>query len=293
VSCAEQWEAIAAHIRGLVRAGELHARYLGVRDSDSFGRGRGLSAQTKRIVATLRDYRGSFDSLPIQVAACIDAFLADAGAVIEGQLGKSLDEHALWHGLVLLSALEAEVSYLLSDTQELLRSRSELAFMHLQRLVVVDDDVRKKWGAAFESGELRCEQLGGVHLLWHGIWAFKVDASGARTDLVFSEPLGSTTPRAALGLVLTEWKTAEAHNAAQRFDEARRQADLYTRGPLASTELTAYRYAIVVSREEVEVPEDIYTDGTIYRHVNVAVAPQRPSRHAKRAAQASRPRARR
>jgi hypothetical protein len=292
MSFTDQWKAISAHIRGLARAGEFHASFLAVRFTDNFGRGSRLGAQAKRIVAALRDFRGSFDGLPVQVADCIDAFLADAGAVIEFQQDQSPDEYALWHGLVLLSALEAEVSYLLSDTQELLRSRSELAFTHLQRLLVVDGGARKKWEAAFEVGELRCEQLGGVHLLWHGIWPFKVDAAGARTDLVFPEPLDLTAARGALGLVLTEWKTAGDGNAAQRFDEARRQADLYKRGPLAGTELTAYRYAIVVSREEVDVPEDINSDGTIYRHVNIAVAPRRPSRQARRAAWASQSRAR-
>jgi hypothetical protein len=284
---AEQWQAIAAHIRGLARAGELHARYLGVRDSDSFGRGQRLSAQAKRIVTTIRDYRGSSDTLPIAIARCIDALLADAGGVIEGQQGKSLEEHALWHGLVLLSALEAEVSYLLSDTQELLRSRSELAFTHLQRLLVVDDDVRKKWWMALEAGELRCEQLGSAHLLWHGIWAFKINAAGARTDLVFPEPLDVSMSRSALGLVLTEWKVADAKSAAQQFGIARDQGNLYARGPLASTELRAYRYAVVVSQEGVEVPYDVRVGSTVWRHINIAVAPQRPSRAARRTTQAS------
>jgi hypothetical protein len=35
---------------------------------------------------------------------------------------------------------------------------------------------------------LACEKLAGVHLLLHGIWAFKVHAAGERTDLVFPQP---------------------------------------------------------------------------------------------------------
>src|ERR1700722_9028346 len=37
------------------------------------------------------------------------------------------------------------------------------------------------------AGSVACERLGAVHLLWHGIFAFKVDGSGARTDLIAPE----------------------------------------------------------------------------------------------------------
>jgi hypothetical protein len=42
--------------------------------------------------------------------------------------------------------------------------------MHLQRLIVVDEDYRKKWQTAFDAGEARCEKHRGVHLLWHWVW---------------------------------------------------------------------------------------------------------------------------
>ena len=59
----------------------------------------------------------------------------------------------------------------------MLRARSERAFLHLRRLLAVDRDVRAKWKAAYEGkqGEVACEALGAVHLLSHGIYAFKVD----------------------------------------------------------------------------------------------------------------------
>ena len=120
-----------------------------------------------------------------------------------------------------------------------------------------------------------------MHLLLHGIWAFKVDAAGARTDLVFQEPAGDLTAaqRYADGLVLTEWKKAtEDSQSGQRFDEARLQARRYAQGALAATELTGYRYAVVVSRLQAEIPEDVRDGGIIYRHINVAVAPRVPSR---------------
>jgi hypothetical protein len=117
--------------------------------------------------------------------------------------------------------------------------------------------------------------------LQHGIWAFKVDAAGARTDLVFQEP-SEPLPEAARyvdGLVLTEWKKASLEDEAdRRFEEARLQARRYAAGALAGIELAGYRYAVVVSRNEVAVPDDLREDGVVYRHVNIQVDPRTPSR---------------
>jgi len=122
---------------------------------------------------------------------------------------------------------------------------------------------------------------GAVHLLLHGIWAFKVDSAGARTDLVFEEPAGDVAAiqRYADGLVLTEWKKAskDSHST-KRFTEARLQARKYAQGLLTATELAGYRYAVVVSHSQVETPEDVTEGGVVYRHVNVAVDPRTPSR---------------
>src|SRR5258707_13086277 len=68
---------------------------------------------------------------------------------------------------------KGNLSFILSDTQEVLRSRADRAFEHLQRMIVADSDYKAKWQAAFDRGEEACEQLGAVHLLLHGIWAFK------------------------------------------------------------------------------------------------------------------------
>jgi hypothetical protein len=118
-------------------------------------------------------------------------------------------------------------------------------------------------------------------LLWHGIFASKVDAHGARTDLVSPEPIeASVTQRGIEGLVLTEWKVADERNAASRFDEARNQAELYQQGPLIGSELTGYRYAIAVSLTDLPkgvVPDDMVIRDVVYRHINIAIAPRRPS----------------
>jgi hypothetical protein len=151
----------------------------------------------------------------------------------------------------------------------------------LQRSIVVDESVQQRWTNAFKSGEPECEKLGAVHLLGHGIWAFKVNATGGRTDLVFQEPLAdlANAVRSSDGLVLTEWKRHRTGQSAARcFEQARSQSKSYASGVLAGTELTHVRYAIVVSEEDVELPADVLDGGVTYRHINVAVNPRVPSR---------------
>jgi len=265
-----------------MEAGHLHAQYLAVRSSDSYGRGKRLREQGERILAALGAFRDSFHQvLPPPALTAIDDFVARTGTMIHDTSGTAdSTQERVWAALVLLVAFETEMSFLLSDVQESIRSRSERAFSHLQRSIVVDDELRAKWQKAFEQGEVACEKLGAVHLLLHGIWAFKVDAAGARTDLVFQEPAGDfvAAQRYADGLVLTEWKKAvKESESSQRFHEARLQARRYAQGPLGATELSGYRYTVVVSRRQVATPEDLREGEIVYRHVNVAVDPRTPS----------------
>ena len=199
-----------ADIRGLMQAGELHARFLGIRSSDSYGRARKLREHCERVLSALDTYRSTYkDSLPPAASAGINSFIDTHGALIRDTSGTadSVDER-VWAALVLLGGFESEVSFILADQQEVIRARSERAFAHLQRSIVADPDFREKWLKAFKDGEVACEKLGGVHLLVHGIFAFKVTAEGERTDLVFQDIAGDLADeqRYADGIVLTEWK---------------------------------------------------------------------------------------
>jgi hypothetical protein len=161
-----------------------------------------------------------------------------------------------------------------------MRARSERAFAHLQRSIVADTAFREKWQSAFKEGEVACERLGGAHLLLHGIYAFKINAEGERTDLVFRDLAGDLADeqRYADGLVLTEWKVAVSDvEAAKQFVAARTQAGRYAKGALGGSELAGYRYLIVVSNEPVQIRADITEDAVVYRHVNIAVQPRTPS----------------
>ncbi len=281
MSYVEQWNAIAARIRSLHGVADLYAQFLIAGEEDGHGISRHLRDQSLSILETLRNFYQSFHPrLPPNAKACLERF-------VRGQPADILSEN-FWFkmdGPVLLTALEAEMAFFLADVQEAIRARSERAFLHLQRLLVVDAELRDRWKAAFNktrAGEVSCEQLGAVHLLWHGIFAFKVDAHGARTDLVFSEPVdvSATAQRGIEGLVLTEWKLVDAGDALSRFEEARDQAALYRQSALVDTELTSYRYAVAVSLTDLPkgaVPEDKDIGGVVYRHINIAIEPRPPS----------------
>ena len=89
--------------------------------------------------------------------------------------------------------------------------------------------------------------------------------------------------RYADGLILTEWKVARTDDRSHaKFAEARAQAKLYTQGVLAGVELTTVRYAVVVSSQRVEEPADMQDGTVVYRHINVAVDPETPSKASRR-----------
>jgi hypothetical protein len=228
----DQWKPLASRIRGLMRAGQLHADYLAVRSSDSFGRAKRLREQSASVLTALEAFRDRYQrSLPPAALTALVDFVSQNSSLIRNTIDSpDLREESAWAALVMLASLEAELSFLLSDVQQSIRSRSERAFAHLQRSIVADPDARTKWQTAIKEGEVACEKLGMVHLLLHGIWAFKVNAIGERTDLVFEEPahdFGAEDDYAD-GLVLTEWKVARAYNRAEdRFQEARSQARQY------------------------------------------------------------------
>jgi hypothetical protein len=286
VSYVEQWRALAARIRGLARAGELYAQLKADRKDDPDGINGNLYKHCDSVLKTLKEFCRTFEAvLPLEARECLKAFLDEGGDKLIKN-ASSNKTRASRAGLVLLCAFESEMSYHLSNRQELLRARSERAFLHLQRLLAVDKELRVKWKAAFEAerkGELSCEKLGAVHLLWHGILAFKIDSIGARTDLVFDEPLEETQEQRGIeGLVLTEWKIAEPRNGQECFDIARKQVQAYALGPLAGSELTGYRYAVAVSLTDLpHVPDDLSVGGVIFRHINIVIEPKDPSKRAR------------
>jgi len=140
---------------------------------------------------------------------------------------------------------------------------------------------------AFGEGETSCEQLGGVHLLLHGIWAFKVSAAGERTDLVLGTRLvvDRDVMASAHGLVLTEWKLVrEGDCPEKKKGEAMHQARQYSQGSVAGFELESERYLVLVAKQEFTIPTDEIEGEKKYKVVPLVLDKSVPSISAKTAA---------
>lgn len=191
---------------------------------------------------------------------------------------------------VKVIALGHEIDFHLSDTEQGLRSMTELAFNHLQRQIETDAEIRGKWYEAWSERETACERLGSAHLLWHGIYAFKVNAAGQQTDLVYNEPARSAFAAGAHGIVLTEWKVLRAGDDPETvFARARVQAERYEIGALGGVELRRCRYLVLVSQRQVTDLPKWQVEGIEYRGINISVSPRTPSAHAASIAATTKP----
>ncbi len=283
------WNSIAATLEGIERTAAIYAAFLGnssqkaMPGADDLLLSGCLSAW--EAIARFREAFGH--SVPAAAREVIERFATEHDSRLAAVRNNS-DFVPKRVFVMQLMILAAEVSHAMSDQSEQIRSAAELALRHLQQLIVVDDDVGRKWRKAFaDSGETGCERLGGVHLLWHGIQAFKAHADGGRTDLVFAEPITTADESGVQGLVLTEWKKGTAADAAKQWGAARRQAGLYAAGALGGVELRRYRFAVLVSEKAVTPPVDVVEGEVTYRHVNIAVDPDTPAKAAAKAGRAA------
>jgi hypothetical protein len=188
----------------------------------------------------------------------------------------------------ILASFRSEFDHLFADCESIIRNRAALAFLHLQRSLVVDPGLRNKWEDAFaeKTGELSCERLGAVHLLSHGVYAFKTDAIGERTDLILGNRLVVDDDIAAgtSGLVLTEWKLVRDADKpeAQRII-AKKQASRYSEGPLAGFELSSERYLVLVGQKEFTVTPHERDGAILYKSIPIVLNREVPSKAASRA----------
>ena len=209
-----EWLALRARIQGLLAAGTFFYSALQHSSADDQGvRKKILLRNAQNIFSSLNDYLISYKSaFPEDALTSLERFL-DQPEVKNFNFNPSSGQvrgHVQF-ALTSLAAFQSEFSYVISDTQALALRITERAFLHLQRSIIADDDVRKKWLSAFDYGETKCEKLGALHLLSHGVWAFKAHGEKGRTDLILSEPLpdSSIIEKTSTALVLTEWKVVK------------------------------------------------------------------------------------
>ena len=280
-----EWQAISDRIDGLIQASTILQSLSQMYGGDEGAIRKDIAPHARAIYHLINKYsQNKQNRLPKNVADILDSFIKERSAQFgEISISGQGELQFLKRTIPALASVRAEVNYLLSDTQAVVTRMTERAFLHLQRSIIVDKDIKDKWVAAFEAGETECEKLGAVHLLLHGIWAFKANTPEERTDLVLGEPLTNLDKVAATAeaLVLTEWKMVrnanDLHNMAGL---AYQQASRYVRSTLAGFELADYRYLVFVSEKDMvkNLPLDKSDEnGITYRHINIAVNPESPS----------------
>ena len=276
-----EWKSLSDQILGLLEAGQIYFQAKSIRSDDPYRVAeKQLMPQAREIFQTLTKFNSQYKStLPSQAAWCIQEFL---NKFYQHFYEEKIDAQAsIEFSLTALASFRSQFSYHLSDQSSVAKHLSERAFTHLKRTIVADPDERQKWRNAFKEGETACEKLGASRLLLHGIWAFKVNAQGERTDLVFGEPIKdlSEIERTSEALVLTEWKKVKSvAETNSKLAQAKVQAARYAAGSLAGLELADYRFLVAVSERELPMPEDDEEGGIKYRKINIVVNPQPPSK---------------
>jgi len=191
---------------------------------------------------------------------------------------------------IVLAAMRIPLDKAARSNEGPRRRLVDRAFLHLNRTLAVDGDVRARWRKAFNANEAKCEQLGGLHLLSHGIYGFKADAGSGRTDLILGDKLMvNEDVRAAEAMVLTEWKLArEGDSPESKCTEARTQAAIYTTSELGGFELRRHRYIVIVSEKQCTLLPSETDREVTYHYVNIAIEPRAPSEESRRSRRRSR-----
>lgn len=162
-----------------------------------------LLPQATAIVKSIVDLSTNYSAtIPTEVIEAIQKFTKGNRTLFSGNGIPAV------HGISsILPAFAAEISYIASNNNQIVKSRVFRSFTHLNRQIVTDAECKEKWRKAFVAGETACERMGAVHLLAAGIWAFKAHSEGERTDLVLSGTIDTKdVAKTDSALVLTEWK---------------------------------------------------------------------------------------
>lgn len=270
------WRALSDRSEMLFAAARFLAETLKINDTSS-NEIEHLLSELKSFRGDLAEFRSTWQSsLPSGAASSLDAYLA---LLVSGRnVGNPSMALRQFSDMQVFTA---RFEYFIRDNEIEARNLTDLAFEHLRRLIVVDPEIRKKWTASYKKGEVACEKLGAVHLLSHGIWAFKIVGAAAATDLVYREPIaksGEILRRTAKALVLTEWKVVkDIKQTEKKAEEARKQTVQYAAGVLGDLELNQTRFVILVGEKSNEAPQDLFDNGITYRHIWIPIKPATPS----------------
>lgn len=283
MSWVSEWQAISNRINGLKEAVQYFIQYQQPDGKDTLGKV--LLPQVVAIYYLVDQFQETYKaSISPSAQKCISNYVTQDKDIIQEEATQYNGISRLKHLFTSLISFQSELTFHFSDTQFVIRRITERAFVHLQRLIIVDEAIRNKWENGFKL-ETECEKLGATHLLLHGIWAFKAHAGKGRTDLVLGEPVNlNQVEETSEGLVLTEWKLVKDANDVQNVASvAYNQAKNYSGGVLAGIELRNYRYLVLVSEKQITtIPDDIVEGEVTYKYKNIAISPDVPSTAAKK-----------
>lgn len=271
----DSWKSIRASIIGLKEM--LSVALMGHKDLN-------VLPEVDSIITSIRDRVQEFENLYRQQlpSQCLDTIRN----FLEPKTGRSgiFNQDLMVIRFAPVMTFMLEMDALLSDIEQPIKTRTDRAFLHLQNSILVSEHIREEWMLAFNVDETACEKLGAVHLLSHGIYAFKADGARGRTDLVLNNPVDDElASRVAEGLVLTEWKKVSSADASDKASEARKQTLLYVASTIQSLELKSLRYVVLVSERKLSVDfPDQSEGGVTFRHINLVVNPDTPSVTARR-----------
>ena len=202
----EEWRAISARIEGFVDASRIFFSSVPVQGSDFHGVSNAslipnAKALKTRINQFLTSYSNVLPSLSIDVSKpFMRNFNPESYSGIPGVQAAA----------IFLAEFRSEFELSISGSAEYAKGLVERAFIHLNRTIIVDENFRKKWIEGFEKGETAVENLGAIHLLSHGIWAFKANSIGERTDLILGGQVNISEVQITNStLVLTEHRFSQ------------------------------------------------------------------------------------
>lgn len=187
--------------------------------------------------------------------------------------------------IILLKILSNNISKLIPKIQFEIFHTVERMMIHLKWMIHVDSDYKQKWKNAFDMGETKCEQIGAIHFMLHGIFAYKVHAEKARTDLVYGETNFSSQIKSSKGVVITEWKKFVGNNFTEYNDlfiTGVKQINQYYRGALTDKELSDHRYVIMLSESTMPEIDDYILKDVTYRCINIPCVRGSPSEEARK-----------
>ncbi|MDP2316535.1 MAG: hypothetical protein Q8P41_26820 [Pseudomonadota bacterium] len=180
-----EWESVFGRARAVIEAVRFHL----ASHTSYYGTGNYLMTEVEKSRAEIRKIHER-RALSPKVTSCIER--RDGLEWVK----PSNAPRDVAHVASLLAGYTAELEYHLRDHDTVWASQVERAFLHLNHTLFVDKCVRARWSRAFVQREEECEKLGALHLLSHGIWAFKAHGLRERTDLILGTRIVNPSTRA-------------------------------------------------------------------------------------------------